>query len=133
MQDPGIPPEEGETDGGEDVVHPIVVGTAAIASSTAVSIPLPWITVIVPHYPAEIPVAAEAVALVSGARIRLRNQNRCRTAKMRPREFLLSWMTSFSWQKFRKPRASSTSKSNSARRKKTCSTVSRKTARVRLR
>ena len=49
MLDPEIPPEvEGEADGGGDVVHRIARGSpaVAIASNTAVSTALPWITAI---------------------------------------------------------------------------------------
>jgi|SRR5581483_1419283 len=107
MQDPDIPPavvEEGETGGAAGVVHPTVAVMDVIANSTAVSIPLPWIIITAP---AQLGAKGEDGAVpASGRHSRPAIPNRCRIAKMPPREYLLSSTTFFSWRKFRRLRAS---------------------------
>src|SRR5215469_11522870 len=97
MQDQDTPPaEEGETDGVVDVVREALTPQVA-TSSTAVSIPLPWITATVPRSPAATmardPVDNDPALPPTIPRP---NPNRCRLAKMRPRAYSASSTTCFS-------------------------------------
>src|SRR5438270_7640546 len=102
---------EGETDGGGDGARPINIVAApwaAIARSTAVSIPLPWTTAIAPDRAAA--TAPKVHADVRDSRLLTSPLilSRCLPTTMGRPAFLPSSTICFSWQKSRRLRASST-------------------------
>src|SRR5579862_598890 len=108
MLDPVTPPAvvEGEIDGGVDAVLLIAADSlvAAIASNTAASLPLLWITAIAPRRMAETRLVPDAGVLASRRRIRRPILNRFRNATTRRRASLPSSTTCSSPPRFKKPR-----------------------------
>src|SRR5581483_7151187 len=122
MQDPDIPPavvEEGETGGAVGVVHPIVAVMDAIASSIAAFTPLPWITVTA-HTRVGDKAEGAVDAQVSAHPTHRLIPNLCQTARTRRQESLPLSTICFSWRRFRRQRASSTSRSSLLRAKRIC-------------